>query len=71
MTPNQLSFTLERVVPPREVEIVWNKCLRIIQENIPDQSFQTWFEPIRPLSLNGKALTIQVGDAVVAGVALN
>lgn len=60
MTPDQLNFTLERVVPQREVEIVWNKCLRIIQENIPDQSYQTWFEPIRPLSLNGKALTIQV-----------
>ncbi len=60
MTPDQLSFTLERVVPPREVDIVWNKCLLIIQESIPDQSFQTWFEPIRPLRLNGKVLTIQV-----------
>ncbi|MBU1820622.1 MAG: chromosomal replication initiator protein DnaA [Bacteroidetes bacterium] len=60
MTPDQLNFTLERVAPPREVDIVWAKCLRIIQENIPDQSFRTWFEPIRPLKLYGKVLTIQV-----------
>ncbi|TDB65214.1 chromosomal replication initiator protein DnaA [Arundinibacter roseus] len=60
MTPDQLSITLERVAPPREVDLVWGKCLHVIQENIPDQSFKTWFEPIRPLKLNGKVLTIQV-----------
>ncbi len=60
MTPNQLNFTLERVAPPREVDHVWDKCLRIIKENIPDQSYRTWFEPIRPFKLNGKVLTIQV-----------
>ena len=60
MTPNRLNFTLEKVASPREVDMVWEKCLRIIQENIPAQSFQTWFEPIRPFKLNGKVLTIQV-----------
>lgn len=60
MTPTQLNFTLEKVPPPREVDMVWEKCLRIIRESIPDQSFQTWFEPIRPFKLNGKVLTIQV-----------
>ncbi|WP_373512287.1 chromosomal replication initiator protein DnaA [Persicitalea sp.] len=60
MTPTELNFTLEKVPPPREVDIVWEKCLRIIRESIPTQSFQTWFEPIRPSKLNGKVLTIQV-----------
>ena len=32
----------------------------MIQQHIPDQSFKTWFEPIRPLKLYGKVLTIQV-----------
>jgi chromosomal replication initiator protein len=32
----------------------------VIQQHIPDQSFKTWFEPIRPLKLYGKVLTIQV-----------
>lgn len=60
MTPEARSNTLEKVTPYREVDIVWDKCLRVIKENIPDTSFKTWFEPIRPLRLNGKILTIQV-----------
>ncbi len=41
-------------------EIVWNNCLRIIRDNVGEQSFQTWFAPIRPLRLLDKTLTIQV-----------
>ncbi|WP_375448301.1 chromosomal replication initiator protein DnaA [uncultured Fibrella sp.] len=44
----------------REVQIVWNNCLRVIQEIVPEPSFKTWFEPIIPLRLHGKVLTIQV-----------
>lgn len=44
----------------REVDAVWEQCLQVIQANIPDQSFKTWFEPIVPLRLTGKTLTIQV-----------
>jgi len=39
---------------------VWNSCLQIIKDNIPAQSFKTWFEPIKALSLEGNVLTIQV-----------
>ncbi|MEQ9232026.1 MAG: chromosomal replication initiator protein DnaA, partial [Cyclobacteriaceae bacterium] len=38
----------------------WENCLHFIQEQIPPQSFKTWFEPIKPLALNGDVLTIQV-----------
>lgn len=41
-------------------ELVWNNCLRIIRDNVGEQSFQTWFAPIRPLRLADKTLTIQV-----------
>jgi chromosomal replication initiator protein len=39
---------------------VWNDCLQIIKDNIPAQSFKTWFEPIKALRLEGNVLTIQV-----------
>jgi chromosomal replication initiator protein len=39
---------------------VWDSCLQIIKDNIPTQSFKTWFEPISPLRLEGSILTIQV-----------
>ena len=38
----------------------WNKCLDIIKDNIPYQSFKTWFEPILPVKLEDSTLTIQV-----------
>ncbi len=39
---------------------VWNNCLRIIKDNINNQSFKTWFEPINPVRLIDDVLTIQV-----------
>ncbi|RYD81321.1 MAG: chromosomal replication initiator protein DnaA [Sphingobacteriales bacterium] len=39
---------------------VWDNCLDIIRDNVNLQSFKTWFAPIKPVSLEGKVLTIQV-----------
>ena len=39
---------------------VWNNCLAFIQDNIKPQAFKTWFEPIKPMKLTDKALSIQV-----------
>ncbi|MEI6852827.1 MAG: chromosomal replication initiator protein DnaA [Bacteroidota bacterium] len=39
---------------------VWNDCLGVIKDNIPYQSFKTWFEPIVPIRLVESTLTIQV-----------
>ncbi|WP_337042217.1 chromosomal replication initiator protein DnaA [Emticicia sp. 17c] len=44
----------------REVDIVWQNCLKIIRDSISEQSYKTWFEPIVPGKLEGKKLTIQV-----------
>ncbi|MFM2206068.1 MAG: chromosomal replication initiator protein DnaA [Bacteroidota bacterium] len=41
-------------------ESVWKKCLQIIKDNVTPQSFKTWFEPIKPVKLDGKVLTIEV-----------
>ncbi|MEL7021435.1 MAG: chromosomal replication initiator protein DnaA [Bacteroidota bacterium] len=39
---------------------VWNSCLQTIRRNVNSQSFKTWFEPIKPIRIEGNALTIQV-----------
>ena len=39
---------------------VWGNCLQTIKKSINAQSFKTWFEPIKPIKLEGSSLTIQV-----------
>lgn len=39
---------------------VWNQCLDIIRNEVSEQNYATWFQPIVPLRLEGKSLTIQV-----------
>ncbi len=43
-----------------DAEVVWEKCLTIIKDNVNLRSFQTWFEPIKAVSLNEQILTLQV-----------
>jgi chromosomal replication initiator protein len=44
----------------KDCKSVWNNCLQVIQENVNEQSFKTWFEPIIPINLQNNVLTIQV-----------
>lgn len=44
----------------KDVRTVWVNCLNVIRENISEQSYKTWFEPIVPLRLTNNTLTIQV-----------
>ena len=46
-----------------EYKTAWDKCLNIIKDNVPSSSFKTWFEPIVPIKLNERVLTIQVPSA--------
>jgi chromosomal replication initiator protein len=46
-----------------EHKAVWEKCLNVIKDNVPGSSFKTWFEPIEPIKLTDKVLTIQVPSA--------
>lgn len=39
---------------------VWERCLQIIKSNVPDAVFQKWFVPVKPVSLEGSTLTIEV-----------
>ena len=42
---------------------VWDKCLNVIKDNVSPQNFKTWFEPITPVDIKEKTLTIQVPTA--------
>ncbi|MBK3516833.1 chromosomal replication initiator protein DnaA [Carboxylicivirga marina] len=39
---------------------IWGNCLNVIKDNIPQISYQTWFEPIVPIKIDKDVLTIQV-----------
>lgn len=43
----------------RHIE-VWDNCLRIIEHIVEPQQYATWFRPVRPVSLEGSRLTIEV-----------
>ncbi|MGB0176910.1 MAG: DnaA N-terminal domain-containing protein, partial [Owenweeksia sp.] len=38
---------------------VWENCLDYIKDNIPSQSFKTWFLPIKPLKLKDTFISIR------------
>ena len=40
--------------------IVWNNCLRIIEQIIDPQKFDTWFKPLKPVSFKDSTITIEV-----------
>lgn len=45
----------------KTAESVWNRCLQFIKDNIDEQAFKTWFEPIVAIELTTEnALYIQV-----------
>ena len=39
---------------------VWANCLRIIEQLIDPQMFNTWFKPIRPVKFDESTLTVEV-----------
>lgn len=41
-------------------EQLWNQCLKIFADNLPEEQYKTWFEPIRSLSYEDNKLTVHV-----------
>lgn len=39
---------------------VWNSCLQIIKDNVPEDAFNTWFKPITAVALEGSTLIIKL-----------
>ncbi|MGE5401748.1 MAG: chromosomal replication initiator protein DnaA [Ignavibacteriales bacterium] len=51
--------------PPMEAvsndpKIIWKECLKIVKENVPFMTYNTWFLPIKPINLENHTLRIQV-----------
>ncbi len=44
----------------QKTRTIWNRCLESIREKVSKQSYQTWFEPIKPQHYEENTLTIQV-----------
>ena len=42
------------------LQTVWKNCLEFIKDNIQEQAYKTWFEPIQPVKLDDNILSIQV-----------
>ncbi len=42
---------------------LWNRCLRVIRDNISDAAYKTWFEPIIPLKYENDEFVLQVPSA--------
>lgn len=40
--------------------VLWNRCLEIIKDNVPERTFSTWFAPIVPLKYEDKTLIVQI-----------
>ncbi len=38
----------------------WGKCLHVIQTEVSEATFETWFKPIRPVKLQENVLTVEV-----------
>ena len=39
---------------------VWNNCLRIFEQILEPQQFNTWFKPIKPVAMQDSTLTVAV-----------
>ncbi|HUH50505.1 MAG TPA: chromosomal replication initiator protein DnaA [Flavobacterium sp.] len=44
----------------KTAQSVWENCLSFIKDNIQEQAFKTWFEPIKAIELSNNVLHIQV-----------
>jgi len=47
-------------LPSADANQAWSRCLIIIEDNVNLRAFETWFKPIKAVSLHNNVLTIQV-----------
>ena len=40
--------------------VLWNRCLEVIKDNVPETTYNTWFAPIVPLKYEDKTLIVQI-----------
>ena len=50
----------EKILEQRDINTVWKNCLTTIKNNVSTIAFNTWFEPIKPISINNNVIKISV-----------
>jgi len=50
----------EKIFEQRDINTVWKNCLTTIKNNVSTIAFNTWFEPIKPISINNNVIKISV-----------
>ena len=45
--------------------VLWERCLKIIADNIPESTFNAFFQSIRPVKFDGNTLTLGVPSPFV------
>ena len=51
-----------------EVKGLWEESIRLIRDEIPGVSFNTWIEPLRPVSLDRNVLLLEAPTEFVLGI---
>lgn len=44
----------------KDAQTVWKDCLKIIKDNVPQITYNTWFLPIKPINFNGETIEVQI-----------
>jgi len=50
----------KQIITNGTLESLWSKCLNIIGDNVSNQVYNTWFEPLKAIELNNNQLVLQV-----------
>lgn len=43
-----------------DCQYIWDRCLDLIKDRVPPQTFNTWFQPIRAISISDNSIFLQV-----------
>ncbi|HCA80450.1 MAG TPA: chromosomal replication initiator protein DnaA [Bacteroidetes bacterium] len=57
---NSVQISSTSVNLEAEAASVWQRCMELIQSRVTSLSLKTWFQPIVPLKLSGREITVQV-----------
>lgn len=49
----------------QDVNQLWDECLRLLQADLTESAFNTWFRPIQPLSYDGTTLLLMLRSQMV------
>src|SRR5580704_16366633 len=66
LCPNASSF--RRALLP---ESLWNRCLRVLESELPEQQFNTWVRPLQPIERDGELRLLAPNRYVIEWLSQN